>query len=153
MRKLPVRVAALLIVSAMAVASPPESEPELDVVLVSGAQPGPALWKVSAGNHDLWILGEVSPLPRKVKWRSKQFEGLLAKSQELILHDSSSYSSGSEAAALARATRLPDEQKLADVLSPELLARVEAVTKIFGTGEPLENLSPAVVGTRLATLR
>ena len=52
-----------------------------------GAQPGPALWKVSSGDRELWILGEVAPLPRKVKWKSKQFEDLLAGSQEVILHD------------------------------------------------------------------
>jgi hypothetical protein len=139
-----------LVLCALALSAPRAAEPELDVVLVSGEQPGPALWKVSSGGHDLWILGEVSPLPRKVKWRSKQFEHLLANAQEVILHDSSSHSSGSEGAALAHATRLPDKRRLADWVSPELLARVEAVARLFDVHEPLDDLSPSVVGTRLA---
>jgi hypothetical protein len=131
-------------------ASPRIEEPAMDVVLVSGEQPGPALWKASSGNHDLWILGEVTPLPRKVKWRSKQFESLLSNSQEVILHNSASYSHGRQAAELARATKLPDEQKLTDLVSPELLARVETVAKIYGVDEPLETLSPPVVAGRFA---
>jgi hypothetical protein len=149
---------ALLLGAALAVANEPKNEadpprieePAIDVVLVTGEQPGPALWKVSAGNHDLWILGEVSPLPRKVKWRSKQFESLLANSQEVILHDSSSTTRGRQAAQLTRATELPDERSLKDIMSPELFARIENVAKIYGVSEPLEALSPPVVATRFA---
>lgn len=139
------RVLALasLLLSGLAVA-------ELEVVLVSGEQPGPALWKVSSGNHHLWILGEVSPLPRKVVWRSKQFERLLANSQEVILHDSSHTTKGRQAAQLSRATELPDEQSLKEIVTPELFARIETVAKIYGVREPLERLSPPVVATRLA---
>jgi hypothetical protein len=131
-------------------AAPRADTSALDEVLITGEQPGPALWKVSSGNHDLWILGEVTPLPRKVKWRSKQFESLLAKSQEVILHNSASYSHGREGAELARAVQLPTGQKLADLVSPELLARVRIVAKIYGVDEPLDALSPSVVGTRFA---
>ena len=62
--------------------APPE---DLEVVLVTGEQPGPGLWKVSSGDHVLWILGEVAPQPGKVKWRSKRFEALLDQSQEVLL--------------------------------------------------------------------
>jgi len=127
-------------------------ESALDVVLVSGEQPGPALWKVSSSDHDLWILGEVAPLPRKVKWRSKQFEHLLANSQEVILHNSAPYTRGKQAAELRRATELPDEQSLKDIVSPELLARIETVAKICGVSEPLQDLSPPVVANHVAML-
>ena len=33
---------------------------------------GPGLWKVSSGAHTLWILGLVSPVPRKMDWYSPQ---------------------------------------------------------------------------------
>jgi hypothetical protein len=55
-----------------------DDEPPMEVVLVTGEQPGPALWKVLSGDHVLWILGEVLPVPRKMKWRSKRFERVLA---------------------------------------------------------------------------
>jgi hypothetical protein len=123
---------------------------DLEVVLVTGEQPGPALWKVSSGNHELWILGEVSPLPRKVKWRSKQFEKLLAYTQEVILHNSATYMKGRQAAQMAHATDLPDGQSLGDLVSPELHRRIETVAKIYGVSEPLDALSPPVVATRFA---
>lgn len=131
-------------------ATPVSKELDVEVVLVTGEQPGPALWQVSSGNHSLWILGEVSPLPRKVKWRSKQFERLLANSQEVILHNSAHHTQGKHAAELARATELPVGQSLEGLVSPELHARIETVAKIYGINEPLEALSPPVVATRFA---
>ena len=123
---------------------------DLEVVLVSGEQPGPALWKVSSGDHHLWILGEVSPLPRKLKWRSRQFESLLSNAQEVILHNSAIVTKGRQAAQLSRATELTQEQLLKDLVSPELYARIETVAKMYGVSEPLERLSPPVVATRFA---
>src|SRR5664279_5984796 len=34
---------------------------DLDEVLITGEQSGPGLWKVSKGNHVLWILGRYGP--------------------------------------------------------------------------------------------
>jgi hypothetical protein len=38
-------------------------------VVVSGAQPGPGLWKVAKGDHVMWVLGTQSPLPKHMQWR------------------------------------------------------------------------------------
>lgn len=53
-------------------------------ILVSGQRPGPALWKVSKGDHTLWIFGSYAPLPKQMDWRSQQLETVLADSQELL---------------------------------------------------------------------
>jgi uncharacterized protein YbaP (TraB family) len=140
---------ALLFLARLAVAGEAGTQPDLDVVLVSGEQPGPALWKVSSGAHDLWILGEVSPLPRKVQWRSKQFETLLANSQEVILHGGAWYTQGRQATELVRATQLAG-QPLRDTVSPAQLAHIETVAKIYGVNEPLGQLKPRAAGTRIA---
>ena len=42
------------------------------------------LWKVSKGDHVLWVFGTYSPLPKKMEWRSKQVEAILAQSQEYL---------------------------------------------------------------------
>jgi len=139
-----------LAVAATGAPSPGSHAPELEEVLVTGAQPGPALWRVSSGDNDLWILGAVQPLARKVQWRSKQFESLLANSQEVILNNSGHYTQGSQGAQLALATRLPDGQSLQDIVPPELLARVKIVARIYSVSEPLDELSPPVVATRIA---
>ena len=46
----------------------------LEPVLVTGEQPGPGLWKVSKGDHVLWILGAQYPLPKKMLWRGREVE-------------------------------------------------------------------------------
>lgn len=56
----------------------------LDTVLVSGTQPGPGMWKVSKGDHVLWIVGTHSPLPIKMNWRAKNVEKIVSQAQEIL---------------------------------------------------------------------
>jgi uncharacterized protein YbaP (TraB family) len=56
----------------------------LDAVLVTGEHEGPRMWKVSKGEHTLWILGVYGPLPQKMKWRSQAVEDVIKDSQEVI---------------------------------------------------------------------
>jgi len=147
----------LLFLSGLVVAADPtpQTSPEetdeagMEVVLVLGEQPGPGLWKVTSGEHVMWILGEISPYPRKVKWTSKRFESLLANSQELLL-DFSGYWRADHTGTrkLAAAEMLPDGVKLKDVISPELYKRVQATARKFdATG--LEELRPFAATNRL----
>src|SRR5262249_39937863 len=66
---------------AAAAAPPPHSQPQstqspdaVDEIVVSGEQPGPGLWKVTKGDHVLWILGTLTPLPKRMTWRSGEIE-------------------------------------------------------------------------------
>jgi uncharacterized protein YbaP (TraB family) len=56
----------------------------LDEVQVVGEQPGPAMWKVSQGEHSLWIVGDLTPLPTRMSWRSREVERVVASSQEIF---------------------------------------------------------------------
>jgi len=126
-------------------------EDGMEVVLVTGMQPGPALWKVSSGDHVLWILGEVTPIPRRVKWRSIRFEKLLAESQELLVDISDDLPdtlSPLQAAATYRATYLPPGQTLQDVVSPAMYAHVKAMQKKFHTRQ-FESLRPWAAQSRI----
>lgn len=58
---------------------------DLPVVMVSGVQPGPGLWKVSKGGHVMWVLGTLSPLPRGMQWKSEEVEQAMSQSQQLLL--------------------------------------------------------------------
>jgi hypothetical protein len=62
------------------------AEPIIDVapVIVTGVQPGPGMWKVSKGEHVMWILGTQSPLPTGMEWVSRDVEAVLAQAQEVI---------------------------------------------------------------------
>jgi hypothetical protein len=65
-------------------AEPTAASDTLDEVLVTGERPGPGMWRVSRGDHDLWILATLVPLPKKMVWRSRAVEERIAASQALI---------------------------------------------------------------------
>jgi len=57
--------------------------PELETFVVTGEQPGPALWKVTRKDHALWILPTFGPLPARLVWRSSEVEAVIRESQEI----------------------------------------------------------------------
>src|SRR5690242_850157 len=66
-----------------AASSTPAEEPMQEVV-ISGEHEGPRMWKVHKGDHVLWILGTVTPLPKKMIWQSDAVEAVLQQSQEVV---------------------------------------------------------------------
>jgi hypothetical protein len=74
--------------SAAAGTAPPVAD--LAAVMVTGVQPGPGLWRVSRGDpaggeHVMWVLGTLSPLPRGMQWRSRELEDVIGASQQVLL--------------------------------------------------------------------
>ena len=67
------------------------SEPVIEEVLVTGEHPGPGLWKVSNGDHVLWILGTQSPLPTRLIWRPDEVELVMTEAQQVIGNYSGSF--------------------------------------------------------------
>ena len=68
-------------------AQSPVPEP-MEEVVVTGEFPGPGMWKVTKpqeGGHVLWIVGEPPPLPRRMKWKSRDVEAVALRSQEILL--------------------------------------------------------------------
>jgi uncharacterized protein YbaP (TraB family) len=61
----------------------PSSLPPQEVE-VTGERPGPRLWRVAKGDHVLWLLGTLDPLPRRMVWRSKEVESVLGEVQAVI---------------------------------------------------------------------
>jgi uncharacterized protein YbaP (TraB family) len=105
---------------------------------------------VSSGDHDLWILGNASPLPAKVQWRSTEFERVLASSQELLAdHTGGRRPNKQQAAAERKALKLPRGQTLRDLISPQLYARAESAGALFGSYAKLEKLSPFEAANRV----
>jgi hypothetical protein len=64
---------------------------ELDEVVVSVERPGPAMWKVAKGDHTLWIMGTLSPMPAKMSWRQKRAEEAIQASGEILAASSSDW--------------------------------------------------------------
>ena len=59
--------------------------PVLDDVVVTGERTGPEMWHVHRDASDLWILGSMSPLPKGITWRSKQFEEVLDHTSQVLI--------------------------------------------------------------------
>jgi len=138
--------------STQTAASPPNA---IDEIVVSGEQPGPGLWKVTKGDHVLWILGTLSPLPKRMTWRSGEVEKVVAQSKEVIGQEQVSANVGffrgiTLLPSLLRARYNPDGAVLKDILSPDLYARwLRLKLKYIGNDSGIEKWRPMFAAIRL----
>jgi TraB/PrgY/gumN family len=100
----------------------------LDEVLVTGERPGPGMWRVSNGAHDLWLLATLEPLPKKMTWRSAAVESRIAASQVVLSPPEVSADIGffrglTLLPSLLRAKKSPDGQTLEQTLPHDLYMR------------------------------
>jgi hypothetical protein len=108
--------------------SPSAPVATLDEVLVTGERPGPGMWRVSKGEHDLWILATLEPLPKKMTWRSAAVESRIAASQVVLSPPEVSADIGffrglTLLPSLLRAKQSPDGQTLEQILPHDLYIR------------------------------
>ncbi|MFO1388389.1 TraB/GumN family protein [Cellvibrio sp.] len=135
--------------------TPASSGNEVEEVLVVGEQPGPSMWRVYKGEHVLWILGTISPLPKNMQWHSKQVETVVANSQEFLLPprvrmEVGFWSKMSLLPSLIGVKHNPDGKKLVDILPPEIYARWATLKeKYIGKDTDIEKNRPIFVATEL----
>jgi hypothetical protein len=151
---LPILCATGLLLAVSAAAQAP-----LEQVLVTGQQPGPGLWKVTRpgdpGGHVLWILGNYSPLPKKMKWRSREIESVLASSQEVLAPASVNASVGPLGGitllpSLIGARRNPNAERLQEVVPPDLYARwLPLKARYLGNDDDVEEWRPIFAAQEL----
>lgn len=156
-------IAALLCMASISLADevPPAAAPTdigtLDTIVVSGEQPGPGLWKVSKGEHVLWILGTLSPLPEKMTWTTKEIEATIADSQQVILGPSANFSIKGGMfrglfllPSLMGARNNPGKEKLVDVVPADLYARWTVLKqKYIGKDAGIEKRRPIFAAQEL----
>lgn len=149
---------AFLLPAAQATETPPQLPTTvLDTVVVSGRQPGPGLWKVSKGDHVMWLLGTISPLPKRMEWASKEVEETVADSQELLLPPSASMTAEGAMLggiflipSLLKARNNPEGQRLADVLPSADYARWSRLKqKYMGRDRGVEKRRPMMAAAEL----
>lgn len=132
--------------------SPAVAETVLDEVLVTGEQAGPGLWKVTRpsadGDHVLWILGRHGPLPKDMKWRSRELESAVAGSQELLAEpevnpDVGVFSGIALLPSLIGLRHNPDDRSLQDVVPAELYLRwLPLKARYIGKDDKVERWRP-----------
>lgn len=124
----------------------PEAAPEQ--VLLVGQRPGPGLWKVSKGDHVLWVFGTYSPLPQKMEWRSQQVEAALAQSQEYLTPPAAHAKVGffrglTMLPGLIGVKKNPDGASLQDVVPADVYARwLPLKAKYLGENDSIERERP-----------
>jgi uncharacterized protein YbaP (TraB family) len=143
---------------AQAVAPAPSSSvTELEGVTVSGAQPGPGLWKVSKGGHVLWILGTLSPLPERMQWQPTDVTEAVAGSQELLLSPTFSLKPNTNffgklflLPSLIGVRNDPDDKTLQQVVPADVYARWLVVKKKYiGNDRGVERYRPIFAAVEL----
>ncbi|MDE2136610.1 MAG: TraB/GumN family protein [Gammaproteobacteria bacterium] len=136
--------------------APPAAEAALPEVVVEGQHQGPRMWTVRRGDHVLWILGTVNPLPKKMVWQPDAVREVLAQSQEVVPAWPSYGIGANPFTALRvfiqwrRMQKPPDRLPLKDTLPPALYARVTALEARYDPHDSrLEELRPMLAAERL----
>jgi uncharacterized protein YbaP (TraB family) len=161
----PILAAAALLLRAPALpaapppaAPPPAATDSIAEVVVEGRHEGPRLWRIRQGDHLLWILGTVSPLPKKMVWQPDAVQAVLKQVQEVIPAWPSYGIGANPITALRvyiewrRVQKPPDHLPLRQTLPPELYARVVALEARYDPHDStLEQLRPMLAAERLLT--
>lgn len=127
----------------------------LKKLVVVGTVPGPDLWKVSAGENVLWILGTLSPLPKKMDWNSAPVAQVIESSQAFLLTPTVRTELGffkklSLATSVIGIKKNPNKQKLKDVLPIDLYRRwLLLKQKYMGNSQGIEKTRPIYASQKL----
>ncbi len=160
-RALSIALACLLIAphARSSTAQPPAASPGtalMDEITVVGERPWPRLWKVTRGDHVLWLLGTLNHLPSSLRWRSSEVERVIGQSRQ-VLASSPDVSAGLGPIGMIRlyfqwrrTEKNPDKTTLKDWLPAPLYARFEAVKQRFDPHDrEIEDLRPSIAALRL----
>jgi hypothetical protein len=132
-----------------------ESTEDLDVVVVSGRQPGPPMWKVTSGENTLWILPIVPVVPKNIEWDDSRVAELIADSEEAIDPPGVSLSVSKKLIfnpvnwvrgprLVKRLSRNPGERTLEQVLPAELWQRYAALKqRYFERDKDIDTMRPS----------
>lgn len=133
------------------------SDAPMEEVVITGEHEGPRLWKVHKDNdHVLWILGTVTPLPKKMIWQSAAVENVLQQSQEVV-PAWPSFGIGANPFTALRVwiqwrsiQKNPDKMDLQQELPPQLYQRFSALKARYAPRDSrLNELRPGFAAERL----
>jgi len=137
---------------------PAQGPQPIEEVVVEGRHEGPRMWIVRKGDHTLWILGTISPLPKRMVWQPDAVQEVLKQTQE-VLPAWPSYGIGANPFTALRVyiewrhlQKPPDHMSLRQSLPPALYARVEALKVRYAPHDRgIENMRPMLAARELLT--
>jgi uncharacterized protein YbaP (TraB family) len=151
-----------LLPAAASAAEPPagaaDSSPPAEEIVVEGRHEGPRLWTVRSGAHTLWILGTISPLPKRMIWQPDAVQEVLQHVQEVV-PAWPTYGIGAHPLTALRLyiewrrlQKPPDNLPLRETLPPALYARVSALeARYVPHDSKLEQMRPMLAARELLT--
>ena len=141
-----------------ATSAPAAEEAPLQEIVVEGQHEGPRMWKVRKGEHVLWVLGTISPLPKKMVWQPDAVREVLHQTQEVVPAWPTYGIGANPITALRvyiewrRLQKPPDNLPLRQTLPPQLYARVEALKARYDPKDTkLEGMRPMLAARQLVT--
>lgn len=143
--------------AASAAPAPASSVTNLESVVVSGVVPGPGLWTVRKGDHVMYVLGTLSPLPAHMQWKTDEVEQIIAASQEVLSAPSMSIKPKASffgklflLPSLLGARKNPDGTTLREILPAAEYARWEALKQQYiGNDRGVESWRPLFAAVEL----
>jgi hypothetical protein len=154
----------LAVLAMPALAQTSETTPPADIavqdsepaqIVISGRRPGPGLWKVSKGDHVMWVFGLYAPLPKKMEWDAGRVERLVAQSQEVLQPPGANVGTGffgmlTALPAMIGMRKNPDGARLAEVVPADTYARwLGLKAKYIGENDGIEQFRPLFAADEL----
>ena len=125
----------------------------IETVIVSAKLPGPALWHVTKGDSEVWVLPMVQPLPKDLKWNSDGIRVLMHGAHALLLPPRAEVGLFEGAWFLLTGMgtlEQPDDVKLETTLPDALRKRfVDERERIHEDADRYEKFLPAVAALML----
>lgn len=139
------------------------AQQQMDEIVVRGRQPGPPLWRVSNGEHVLWILPLVPTVPRDMIWDDDRVASIVRDADaaigspdislgvsKLILINPINWIRGIR--LLKRVSANPGKATLEEVLPAPTYARYAAMkSRYFPKDKEIDELRPAFATGRIAS--
>lgn len=126
-------------------------------VVVTGVQPGPGMWRVSKGEHVMWVLATQSPLPKTMHWLPRDVDAVLGEAQEVIWApsvvvnaDVGFFGKLALVPSLIGVRKPPDGKTLREAMPAEMYARWQSLKlKYLGRAGSVETWRPLFAAMEL----
>lgn len=107
-----------------------DTDAEPAPLVVQDYEPRPAIWKLADEDTTIYLFGTFHVLPEGFRWRSAQFDGIVAQADELVIETSDADSEAGSQELMVRMLsgikdRVPTSQRLSNEAGKKWLALAE----------------------------
>ena len=131
-----------------------DGESVIEELVVTARYPGPAFWRVSDADSEVWILGEPTMTPKAFKWDQTRLKTVMTGANALILPPETQVGPLKLIGFLISNSKsffYPKGQTLDKDLDPQLYQRLDRLSKLYTTDIP-QDMKPAFAGLTLTGL-